>query len=202
VQALEPTDAGWRVDGERYDAVVLACSALEAARLSAAVAPPWSRIAAAFDYEPIVTVVLRSRGSRFEQPMTALAADASRPAQFAFDLGALALDDGRSGLFAFVVSGARPWTERGLDATAQAVLAQACAAFPATTWREAPVIVHTLAERRATFACVPALMRPPALVAPGLAAGGDYVDGPYPATLEGAVRSALQALDALGLRQP
>ena len=28
----------------------------------------------------------------------------------------------------------------------------------------------------------------------------DYIDGPYPATLEGAVRSALQALHTLGLR--
>ena len=30
-------------------------------------------------------------------------------------------------------------------------------------------------------------------VAPGLLACGDYVDGPYPATIEGAVRSALSA---------
>jgi hypothetical protein len=30
-----------------------------------------------------------------------------------------------------------------------------------------------------------------------LLACGDYVDGPYPATLEGAVRSALEAVDLL-----
>jgi predicted NAD/FAD-dependent oxidoreductase len=31
------------------------------------------------------------------------------------------------------------------------------------------------------------------LIAPGLLACGDYIDGPYPATLEGAVRSGLAA---------
>jgi monoamine oxidase len=30
-------------------------------------------------------------------------------------------------------------------------------------------------------------------IAPGLHAAGDHVDGPYPATLEGAVRSGLAA---------
>jgi monoamine oxidase len=36
---------------------------------------------------------------------------------------------------------------------------------------------------------VPGLERPAASIAPGLLAAGDYVAGPYPATLEGAVRS-------------
>jgi len=46
-----------------------------------------------------------------------------------------------------------------------------------------------LAEKRATFRCTPGLVRPPAGIASRLVAAGDYVDGPYPATLEGAVRS-------------
>jgi predicted NAD/FAD-dependent oxidoreductase len=49
------------------------------------------------------------------------------------------------------------------------------------------------ADRRATFACTAGLKRPPSLVAPGLWAAGDYVEGPYPATLEGAVQAGLQA---------
>jgi predicted NAD/FAD-dependent oxidoreductase len=39
---------------------------------------------------------------------------------------------------------------------------------------------------------VPGLRRPRAAIAPGLWACGDYVEGPYPATLEGAVRAGLQ----------
>jgi hypothetical protein len=37
-------------------------------------------------------------------------------------------------------------------------------------------------------------------VAPGLLACGDYVDGPYPATIEGAVRCALAAVAQLPRR--
>ena len=57
--------------------------------------------------------------------------------------------------------------------------------------------VQTVVEKRATFACTPALVRPPQTIAPGLFACGDYVEGPYPATLEGAVRSAAEAVSFL-----
>ena len=53
-------------------------------------------------------------------------------------------------------------------------------------------------ERRATFACTPGLQRPLARIAPGLLAAGDYIEGPYPATLEGSVRSGLHAAQAIG----
>lgn len=200
VASLEPADQGaWLVDGDRVDAVVLACSAQEAARLTAEVAPGWSSVAGAFDYEPIVTVYLASAGSRLAQPMTTLHASSLHPAQFVFDLGALDRSGARDGLFAFVVSGARLWLEKGVEATAQATLQQAREAFDPGAWREPPRVLFSIAERRATFSCTPGLRRPPTRIAPGLAAAGDYVDGPYPATLEGAVRSGLGALRALGL---
>jgi predicted NAD/FAD-dependent oxidoreductase len=58
-------------------------------------------------------------------------------------------------------------------------------------------LVQTVVEKRATFACTPGLARPPAAIAPGLQACGDYTEGPYPATLEGAVLSGLAAAKAL-----
>jgi squalene-associated FAD-dependent desaturase len=199
VQAIAPAAGGrWYVNGSEFDAVVLACPAGEAARLAQPTAPDWSRTAAAITHEPIVTVVLQSRGTRLPAPMVALPGDAQAPAQFAFDLGAL--DAQRDGLFALVASGARTWAEAGLEATAQAALAQAIAVFEGATWREPPRVLHTVAERRATFLCKPGLARPPTRIAPGLAAAGDYVSGPYPSTIEGAVRSALAALDDLAIR--
>jgi squalene-associated FAD-dependent desaturase len=194
VQRIEPQgDGRWQVDGRSFDAVLLACTAAEAARLAQPVAPVWASGAAGFDYEPIVTVYLHSAGSRLPATMVALASGADAPAQFAFDLGALSPQ--RAGLFSFVASGARQWTERGLDACAQATLRQAQQSLQ---WRQPPRLLRTIAERRATFLCKPALLRPAVTVAPGLVAAGDYVEGPYPATLEGAVRSALVALQALG----
>jgi predicted NAD/FAD-dependent oxidoreductase len=58
-------------------------------------------------------------------------------------------------------------------------------------------ILQTVVEKRATFACTPGLQRPGQRIAPGLLACGDYLDGPYPATLEGAVRSGLQVAGLL-----
>jgi squalene-associated FAD-dependent desaturase len=193
VQRLSEAGGGrWNVDGETFDAVVLATTAVEAARLIQTLDPAWAACTAALRYEPIVTVHLRSRGTRLHAPMIALAAGPQAPAQFVFDLGAL--DVRRAGLFACVVSGAASWVDRGLDATAQACLEQARAAFPAGTWLEPPSIVKAAAERRATFACTPGLLRPRARIAANLLAAGDYVEGPYPATLEGAVMAGLQAV--------
>jgi squalene-associated FAD-dependent desaturase len=203
VRSIARAVAGqWAVDGRPFSAVLLACSAHEAARLVQSVDARWANDAAAIEHEPIVTVFLQSAGTRLPAPMVALASSAEAPAQFAFDLGALDANGARAGLFAFVVSGARHWVGAGLDATAQATLRQALSAFDEETWREPPRLLRTLAERRATFLCSPGLKRPSADVAPGLAAAGDYVAGPYPATLEGAVRSALAALDTLALRTP
>jgi uncharacterized protein with NAD-binding domain and iron-sulfur cluster len=48
-------------------------------------------------------------------------------------------------------------------------------------------------EKRATFACAPDLWRPGNHTSvPGLFLAGDYTAGPYPATLEAAVRSGVQ----------
>jgi predicted NAD/FAD-dependent oxidoreductase len=120
--------------------------------------------------------------------MLALRSGNSAPAQFVFDRSQLG---GPVGLLAFVVS-ASP-SER--DALQQQVLAQAAA----LGWTGLTP-VQTVVERRATFACVPGLRRPAMRIAPGLLACGDYVDGPYPATIEGAVRSALEAAAQLPRR--
>ena len=184
----------WQVAGEAFDGVVLAVPAAEAARLAAPLAPDWSARAAALRYEPIATVYLEAPGARLPAAMTALVEGPSAPAQFAFDHEALG---GTPGRFAFVVSGAAPWVERGTGALAAAVLDQARTAMPAGTWPSTPKLLKVLVEKRATFRCTPGLERPPAEIARGLVAAGDYIQGPYPATLEGAVRSGEAAVRAL-----
>jgi squalene-associated FAD-dependent desaturase len=194
VAGLARSSAGWRIDGTSFDAVVLACSASEAARLAQPHAAAWSQLATQMAYEPIITVYVHCAGGRLPCAMTALAEGPQAPAQFAFDHGALGASPG---VFAFVVSGARPWVERGLEETGLAVLRQAVEVMPAGTWPHAPKLLRTMAEKRATFACTPGLKRPAQQVGPGLVAAGDYVAGPYPATLEGAVRSAEAAVGRL-----
>jgi hydroxysqualene dehydroxylase len=184
--ATDPASKRWSVNGEDFHHVVLACTATEAARLAQAHAPAWSAQAQALRYEPIITVYLLCPGARLPAPMMALQEGPQAPAQFVFDHGALGATPG---LFAFVISGARLWSDAGLPTTEAAVLAQAASAFSPGTWPVPPRVLRALTEKRATFACTPGLLRPPSDVAPGLSAAGDYIAGPYPATLEGAVRS-------------
>jgi predicted NAD/FAD-dependent oxidoreductase len=169
---------------------VLACGAKESARLVEALAPAWARQAAAFEYEPIVTAWLRAEGARLPAPIVSLRADPERPAQYAFDLGQLGH---APGLLALVVSGARDWVARGLPEAGEAMRRQAQHDFGLAPWSAALEVVQVMAEKRATFLCTPGLQRPGAAIAPGLVAAGDHVEGPYPATLEGAVRSGLAA---------
>jgi squalene-associated FAD-dependent desaturase len=194
VQRVEPAVGGWSVDGEGFEAVVLACSATEAARLTRPLVPAWSAQAAALHYEPIVTVYLRDAWPAAGLPLFALDGSVDAPAQFAFDLGAL---DGPAGVSAWVVSGAAQALKPGLHVLAEATRRQALALRGGRQGQPPPVLVHVAAERRATFRCTPALRRPPAAIAPGLLAAGDYVAGPYPATLEGAVRAGRAAAQAL-----
>ncbi len=196
VQSLTRGDAAdtWLVDGERFDAVVLACTATEASRLAAPINEAWAAKASRVPYQSIVTVYTHHRDAQLAFPMAALEGSIEHPAQFVFDHGMLT---GQRGLFAFVISGANEWLQRGLQATTEATLAQARQALPAAAWVNRLTVVSAMAERRATFACVPMLERPPQSVANHLLACGDYTEGPYPATLEGAVRSGLAAVLAL-----
>jgi hydroxysqualene dehydroxylase len=194
VERLQPQRGSWQLDGEGFDAVVLATTPTEAARLAESVAPEWSQVAAALRYEPIVTTYLTSQGTRLPEPMLALRAGPAAPAQFVFDRGQLG---GPQGLLAFVVSGAQAWVDRGLQATQEAVLAQAQGELQEHL-RGPLQLVKTLTEKRATFRCTPGLQRPAMRIAAGLHAAGDHVQGPYPATLEGAVRCGVAAVRELG----
>ena len=110
-------------------------------------------------------------------------------AQFAFDRGQLG---DAAGCWALVTSAG----SRDRDTLAT----QACQQAREQLGASNVAVLSTVVEKRATFACTPGLARPGPAVDQGLWAAGDYVDGPYPATLEGAVRSGLAAA-ALALQR-
>jgi squalene-associated FAD-dependent desaturase len=196
VDSVAQHGQSWLVNGEVFDAVILATSASNAAQVlitSAQYATKdiankmqsWVTVTRALRFEAIATVYAWGAAAMLSQPMLALRSSPTAPAQFVFDRGQLG---GPDGLLAFVVS-----ASQGDRATLQAqVMAQA-----QSQWGFDLQAVLTVVEKRATFACVPNLQRPQPRIAPGLVACGDYVAGPYPATLEGAVRSGLAALATL-----
>ena len=197
VQHITPDGPRWRIHGARYDGVLLATTAGDAAHILTASLPSlpdpvaaqvahWRAITGALQHRAITTVYTWGPGVRLAQPMLALrssaAPDATAPAQFVFDRGQLG---GPGGLLAFVIS-----DSAGDRAALQTqVLAQAKQQLGCELQ-----VVQTVVEKRATFACTPGLQRPPLRIAPALLACADYVQGPYPATLEGAVRAGAAAV--------
>jgi hydroxysqualene dehydroxylase len=194
VQQLAWQAPHWQVDSQIFDAVIWATSATDAVHALTSHAPlmesqtiaHWVSTAQALQYEAIATVYAYAPQLRLPRPMLALHSSAQAPAQFVFDRGQL---QGPRGLLAFVVS-ASQGSRAELEA---AVLRQGATALAQWLGSQPLQIVQTVVEKRATFACTPGLVRPAQRIAPGLIAAGDYVDGPYPATLEGAVRSGLAA---------
>ncbi len=186
----------WQVNGQRYESVILAVTPIEGCRLLensihglptelSAPVTQWIELARKLEFEAITTVYAWSPKARLSHPMLALSASPQTPAQFVFDRGQLG---GPPGLLAFVVS-----ASSGDQQTLQSqVLLQAQAELGLQL-----LPVQTVVEKRATFACLPGLRRPAAKIGAGLLACGDYVDGPYPATLEGAIRNARCAVNAL-----
>jgi hydroxysqualene dehydroxylase len=211
VLGLQPQAGGWLLQGsgwqERFDSVVWATAASpaaqamhEAAHSALAEAPElaerlrrWAETAQALHFTAITTVYAWAPGVRLTAPMLALRATPSAhaaPAQFVFDRGQINPQDAAAqGVLAFVVSASQG--ER--DDLQARVLRQAAQQLGLANLQA----LQTVVDKRATFACTPGLQRPAQAIAPGLWAAGDYVEGPYPATLEGAVRSGLAAARAL-----
>lgn len=193
VESVLQRGSHWQVQGDVFDTVILATGASESVRIlevSAQAASDsianeirqWTRITRALQFEAITTVYAWGPGASLPHPMLTLRSDAAAPAQFAFDRAQLG---GPQGLLAFVVS-ASTGDREALQAQ---VLTQARQQLGLRLQA-----VQTIVERRATFACTPGLQRPAPHIAPRLMVCGDYVEGPYPATLEGAVRSAVVAI--------
>jgi predicted NAD/FAD-dependent oxidoreductase len=130
---------------------------------------------------------------KLPQPMLALRSNDNAPAQFVFDRGQMMLHQNTPGLLAFVVS-ASQGTKQALELKVLQQAQDLIGALHGKTQSDLAIeLVQTVIEKRATFACIPALQRPTASPFKGVTVCGDYVAGPYPATLEGAVMSGCEA---------
>jgi predicted NAD/FAD-binding protein len=191
----------WQVDGEGFDRVIWATAPQHAVQAFSEYLPlapknlglhlqRWLRPAKAMRYQSIATVYAHAPGLVLPRPMLALRSSPMAPAQFAFDRGQLG---GPPGLLALVVSAPQGEYEQ-LESM---VLAQAEEQLEDWLDGQRLSAIRTVMEKQATFSCAARMLRPPQQVAPGLLACGDYLYKPYPATLEGAVRSGIMAALAL-----
>ncbi|GAA5787370.1 hydroxysqualene dehydroxylase HpnE [Chitiniphilus shinanonensis] len=190
VKQLARTGERWRVndDATAFDGVVCA---LPPHRLGMALHRDLAEelgvdVAAleSWDYQPIVTLYLEYHRAALPQPMVGLSGGL---VQWVFDHGHT---HDVSNRIAVVLSARGAHSELPREALERAVAIELDRAFG---WGQ-PDWCRLIAEKRATFACVPGLSRPAnATRAPTLWLAGDYTAGDYPATLEGAVQSGRKA---------
>ena len=147
--------------------------------------------AAALRYEPIVDRLrAQRRRARCPSRCSRCAPTTARPARFVFDHGRLG---GDAGLLAFVISGAAAWVERSLHAAGAASCGRPRrgAAPPSRARRSRAV--RRGGERVDAAPAAPGLRRRQWHHAAGALRLQQLVEQPYPATLEGAVRSGVAA---------
>ncbi|MGE5493652.1 MAG: hydroxysqualene dehydroxylase HpnE [Actinomycetota bacterium] len=174
VRAIEARDKGIAIDGEGFDAAVLATAPRHTSQLL-------SSFSTEYEFEPIATVYLAYPAeTRLDFPLRNLQGGVG---QWVVDRG--------DGLLACVLSGHGEWEGLSDDDLA-ARLHGELGLDAAPTWRQ------VIREKRATFSCRPGLPRPGhATHHPRLFLAGDLTWAEFPATLEGAVRSGLRAAKAV-----
>lgn len=193
VTHIQAISAGYRLhagsEPREYPAVICAVGAHQLELLAHEDSPLLSFFrdtTGHFQYEPIYTIYIQYPASiKLAAP---LVGQTTGITQWFFDREALT---GNQGLVAAVVSASGPHQKMEHHQLANQVhqeLETLTGTLPLPVWSK------IIAEKRATFACHAGLKRP-CTETPfsGLFLAGDYTESPYPATLEGAVRSGRKA---------
>ncbi|MFC3147036.1 hydroxysqualene dehydroxylase HpnE [Piscinibacterium candidicorallinum] len=185
------------VEGEPFDRVVLATSPASAARLVNRLDIQAAAALEGLRYEPISTVFFRLARPvpALPAPMLALPqgpgiGDAAAPGHWLFDR-THTLDGAQIPMLAVVTSAARASLSVERGAWMDRVEAHLRRALPGLS---ATIDRTLIIEKRATFACTPAMQAVPARTAhPALRLAGDFTEADLPATLEAAVLSGQAA---------
>jgi hydroxysqualene dehydroxylase len=180
-----------------FDHIVIATGPREAANLLRAspfnsAAQPLLAQLDALTYRSIHSVYLQYGDEiKLPAPMIGLSSPPHVYSQWVFDRGLLT---GQRGMIGVVISDSQNAKPMSHEALSEAVHRELRDAFGEQLFARRPVWSKVIQEKFATFACLPNLQRP-AMKTPfeGVLLAGDYVDGPYPATIEGAVRCGIAA---------
>lgn len=171
-----------------FSHVVIACGPHQLTQITSDL-PSLHGLVEQLTYQPITTVYLQYEAHiQLAQPMQGLINSVS---QWVFDRGQLC---GQPGLLAVVISAHAPF-EQTQQALADSVHQELLGLIPSL---KQPLWHKVITEKRATFSCEVKLNRPNNQTSyKDLYIAGDYTAGDYPATIEGAVRSGVNAANLL-----
>lgn len=176
------------LETETYDDVIIAVGPHQLKTVRGELPLP------AFEYQPITTIYLQyGAGTTLPYPIMGLC---HGTAQWVFDRGQCC---GQPGLLAVVISAHVPLTADKATLIKQCIeeINQALTGY-GLQLENAPLWSQVITEKRATFSCLPAMTRPATITSQAhVFLAGDYVAGPYPATIEGAIRSGYAAAQAI-----
>lgn len=192
IRAIEKSQTGYALltDNDRLDfsGVICATTPSRLPKLLNSLPELASTVSLAENlrFQPICTVYLQYPAQvRLPKPMIGFA---DGFAQWAFDRGQL---HNTHGLIAVVISAAGKHTDLSHEQLAEQIHLELCngiGTLPAPLWHK------VITEKRATFSCDAGLARPRQdTPLRGLFLAGDYTEGDYPATLEGAIRSGVKS---------
>lgn len=189
VRRVQPVANGVNIDASdsaHYSHAVIAVGPHQLSHVAGAIdalQPVINRVSA-FQYRPIHSVFLQYPDEvSLPEPMIGFREGIS---QWVFDRGRLSA---QRGLLGVVISASGDHADLPQQKLARRVHAELDKRFslPAPRWHQ------IIAEKRATFACTPGLLRPDnATPLPALFLAGDYTASEYPATLETAIRSGVR----------
>jgi squalene-associated FAD-dependent desaturase len=190
VRDITQTDTGFSVQTRsgqyEFSHVVIATSPVNVAKMLSKL-PKLSNVGEqteTYQYQPIYTIYLQYP-DHTKLP-AAIYGLTDTTSQWVFDRGILC---DQKNLIAVIVSAEGKHQKLTQDELAFEVAKELNRAFPAL---QKPVWHKVIAEKRATFSCVPKLERPTNRTSlPNLYFAGDYTYPDYPATIEGAVRSGV-----------
>lgn len=180
---------------QSYDHVIIAVGPHQLSQIEVEGVVQWPRLrndVASLHYESINTIHLGYTHAEMECVIERLD---DTPGQWVFDGGTISASGESLRRLSVVISG-----NGAHDALAQPALIDAADAQLRRCSGALGELrfAKVFAERRATFACEPGLVRPQAgCIAPRLHLAGDYTHPDLPATLESAVQTAIIAADGV-----
>lgn len=203
VRQIEKTASGYEIHGHTLDAVIVATNTASCYRLLQSLdlenqSKPFVDSIGNFEFNPIATLYLNpARAWKNPHPMLMLDEDVHGLAAGQWVFNHAAMPGSALGqIIAVTISYANRLTGSSKEDISTAIveqLHQQCSV-------PLPPIVATelITEKRATFVARPGLNRPQLSTPwPNVLLAGDWVENPYPAVLEGAVRSGIAAANAL-----